>query len=175
MLTQAELKHLLHYNFETGVFTWKNPRSNSIKVGAVAGKEKPKGYIQIGIRVNGIDKRFYAHRLAWLYVYGEMPSDIIDHKDCNPKNNLISNLRKATHKQNMRNSVLSSRNKSGYKGVCWYKPLKKWNAQIEVNNKKINLGYFENPEDAHKTYCNAAFKYFEDFANFGSIQKNTKT
>jgi len=39
-------------------------------------------------------------------------------------------------------------NKSGHTGVHWYAPYSKWQANIGVNNKLINLGYFDTKEEA---------------------------
>lgn len=64
-----------------------------------------------------------------------------------------SNCRWATKEVQIRNRrVIQSNNNSGYKGVCWNKQLKKWVAQIGVNNKQIRLGYFNTPLDAAKAY-----------------------
>lgn len=41
---------------------------------------------------------------------------------------------------------------SEFRGVTWYKPTKKWRAQIQINGKKINLGYFNKELDAFKIY-----------------------
>ena len=89
-------------------------------------------------------------------------SDQIDHKDRNPRNNLLFNLRPATNAQNRANS--KSYNESGYKGVYWNKRAQKWMAQITVNRKKIYLGLFDDPKKAHVAYCKAARKYHGEFA-----------
>jgi hypothetical protein len=74
-LTQERLKHLLHYNPDTGVFTWVQRASKSVRVGNSAGSKNKSGYIDIRI-----DKSLHkAHRLAWLYIYGVCPNGKIDH------------------------------------------------------------------------------------------------
>jgi hypothetical protein len=55
-------------------------------------------------------------------------------------------------------------NTSGHKGVSWYKRDKKWRAKININNKAIHIGYFDNLEDAATAYQAAALKYFGEFA-----------
>lgn len=48
-------------------------------------------------------------------------------------------------------------NTSGYTGVYWNKKNKKWCSRIcDFNtHKRINLGYFDDVEDAHKEYSQA--------------------
>jgi hypothetical protein len=89
MLTITELDDRLNYDQLTGIFTWKAvlPRSTA-KVGDPAGSITKSGRVQIAI--NGY--RYYAHQLAWLAVYGEIPTRAILHKDRNYSNNAISNL-----------------------------------------------------------------------------------
>ena len=48
--------------------------------------------------------------------------------------------------------VLIKTNKSGFRGVSYYKETKKWKAQIRVNNKKIALGYFKTAIEAGYAY-----------------------
>ena len=43
-------------------------------------------------------------------------------------------------------------NTSGYRGVSWHKKIKKFGAQITINNKIKHLGYFETAVDAAKVY-----------------------
>lgn len=98
-LTVVQLKELLHYNPETGVFTWARSVGQRARIGRVAGSKVPSGYIKISV-----SKRVYsAHRLAWLYMTGSWPENEIDHVDNNPSNNAFSNLRAATKSQNAQN------------------------------------------------------------------------
>ena len=66
MITQEKLKESLHYNQDTGVFTWNELRSG-IKKSLIAGSMLLSGYVHIQIH----GKFYLSHRLAWLYVYGE--------------------------------------------------------------------------------------------------------
>jgi hypothetical protein len=152
MLTQERLKKLLHYDPDTGFFTWIVDNNNRLKTGDVAGYKDVKGYITITID----GKRYKAHRLAWLYVYASFPLGFLDHKNQNPTDNRIVNLRNATRNENEQNtSTPQANNKSGFKGVSWHKDNKKWLSQIQINNKKISLGYFDTPEEASKSYLKA--------------------
>lgn len=90
-------------------------------------------------------------------------SNEIDHIDGDKLNNQRENLRSATRKQNMANSVLNILNTSGYKGVT--KRKNKWEANIQINDQTIYLGLFDTPEEAHQAYCAAAEEHFGEFAN----------
>ena len=141
MLTQSELKEKLHYNPETGIFTWLLHRS---KRGETAGSITNKKYAVVGIGL----KQYAAHRLAWLYMYGVWPKDQIDHINHVRDDNRISNLREASHKENGKNQSIKKSNNSGVTGVYWAKIHKKWYAQIRVNGKNKHLGCFDAKEDA---------------------------
>lgn len=52
-------------------------------------------------------------------------------------------------------------NTSGVTGVNYIKNIKKWNASIFFKGKKINLGYFENIDNAIKARKDAEEKYFK--------------
>lgn len=150
-LTQARLKELLRYDPDTGVFTWavKRPASRA-RVGDVAGHKSARGYLVISL----CSTQEYAHRLAWLYVHGAFPSKGLDHIDGDKLNNRIANLREATQAQNLQN-IGSRRNSTGYTGVRIRSDRsagKLFAAQIMVNRKNINLGYFDTPEEAHEAY-----------------------
>ena len=94
MITQEELKELLDYNPETGLFTWNV--YNNIKNKTTAGTFND-GYIQIKIK----QKIYQAHRLAWLYVYGEWPKGQIDHINGIRDDNRIENLRDVTNRETL--------------------------------------------------------------------------
>lgn len=154
-LTQSRLKELLHYDPETGVFTWIVGN----KSGKTADAPHPKGYLQI--RVDG--KLYYSHRLAWLYVKGVFTGGEIDHRFRVRTDNRIENLRECSSSQNKYNSGIMKTNKSGFKGVCWDKRDKKWRANIKVNGKFKSLGYFNCPIEASKRYIAKARELHGEF------------
>lgn len=105
-----------------------------------------------------------AHRAAWAIYYGEIPKQHIDHIDGNKTNNKIDNLRLCTHNQNQHNQGIRRNNKSGYKGVSWFKNAKKWQAQICCDSKIKHLGMFTTKEDAAHAYDIAALEVHGEFA-----------
>lgn len=144
-LTQARLKELLHYDPESGIFTWKETTSKKIKAGDIAGCFKPIGHVYIGIS----GKNYYAHRLAWLYMDGFLPKNIgVDHIDRNPRNNKWANLRLASQQCNSRNCGTPKDNTSGVKGVSWCIRGQKWRAHVSVSGKYRSLGYYESFDNA---------------------------
>lgn len=147
------LKSLLHYNPETGLFTWTQRKGNS-RIGTLAGT-LANGYIQI--RIDG--SCYLAHRLAWLYVTGTLPAFQIDHCDLNRSNNTWTNLREATCKQNHQNRTKTSRNKSGYLGVSLHKATGKFLACIKVDYVGHNLGLYNTAEEAYEAYKAAKRKF----------------
>ena len=142
MITQKELLENLLYNQDTGIFTRKISLNKKIKVGDVAGGKDTKGYVCI--RVAG--KTYKAHRLAWLYVYGEWPQNEIDHINGCTNDNRILNLRDVSKSINQQNR----RSVKGYS-----KDGNRWKAQIRACGKWTHLGCFETEQEAHNAYVNA--------------------
>lgn len=144
-ITHAELLSLLDYQPESGVFTWK-------KSGAVAGSPTADGYVKIKVR----QRMYRAHRLAWFYVHGAWPSQLIDHINGDRADNRIANLRDVSNSVNRQNAkTANADSKTGVLGVT-YRPSKaKYQAQIAVNGKNRYLGMFDTEQEAHQAYLTA--------------------
>lgn len=153
-LTQERLKELLHYNPDTGLFTWLISTSNRVKAGTIAGCQHGNGYTKIS--VDG--SRYFTHRLAWFYMTGEFPIQV-DHEDGVRNNNRIKNLRAATNAINSKNHRTGVNNTSGVMGVSWCKRKSKWTVRIQANGKYLNIGYFPNIEDAIAARKTAEIEY----------------
>ena len=162
MITQAELKELLNYDKNTGIFTWKISTSNRVYVGKEVSSKRNTGYISIGIK----NKDYLAHRLAWLYVYGYLPK-YIDHINNIRSDNRIENLREVTRIQNNQNSSISKNNTSKVKNVSWHKQCKKWRVSLCVNNKRISFGLYNDLDLARLVAQEARNKYHKEYANHG--------
>lgn len=152
-LTADDLRTQLLYDPNTGSFMWLKPSSVRVSIGDSAGSVR-NGYLQIS--VNG--RRYQAHRLAWLYAYGEWPDGLIDHRDRNPLNNRLDNLREASKAQNGQNSKDRGR-VSGYRGVVKCSP-NRWSASIKLSGKRIYLGSFKSAEEASSAYEKARDKHY---------------
>ena len=154
-LTQERARELLDYDPLTGVFLWK-PGRRGCKAGDVAGSIDSRGHRRIGIDSN---HHMAAHRLAWLYVNGEMPRGELDHINGIYDDNRICNLRECDRSGNMQNAGMFKTNTSGYTGVTWHRKCRKWAAQIWVNNKRMYLGLRETKEEAYALYLAGKAKY----------------
>lgn len=155
-LTQKRLKEVLSYNEETGVFIWKIDRQGT---GCRKGK-KANAIETVGYSVICIDKQKYkAHRLVFLYVYGNMPEHQVDYINHIKTDNRFCNLRLATISENQRNRRINKNNTSGFYGVNWCKQTKSWRVRITVNSKEIHLGRFKQKEYAIKARQEAEKKY----------------
>nr|DAI72758.1 MAG TPA: endonuclease [Caudoviricetes sp.] len=147
VLTRERLLDVLDYNSETGLFTWKKKLSAR---GAIGKKAGTKSYGYNAINIDGV--RYFAHRLAWLYVYGKWPDKEVDHIDRNRMNNAISNLRDVSRTVNALNNSPQNINTSGVKGVTFCQSRNKWQAQINVAGKNITLGRFDSIDEAAIAY-----------------------
>ena len=148
MITQTRLKALLSYNSETGVFVWLQQRHPRYPIGSQAGISETRvpGYGYIIISLDGIP--YKAHRLAWLYVHGEMPAAIVDHINRDKTDNRIANLRLATRSENARNTNRRRDNTSGTTGVVFLPKTNRWAAKLTVNSWNRFLGSFATKEEA---------------------------
>lgn len=154
-ITRTELISIMDYD-PRGFLVWKNPLARRNKKGQRVGYDT-NGYRQVSIK----GKLYREHRLVWLFHYGNIPECDVDHINRIRNDNRIENLRLCTDGtlQNSQNRSLNVNNKSGVKGVYWNKNANKWHTRIGVNGKRINIGYYENIEDAKNARKEADKKY----------------
>ena len=175
-LTAEIAKELLTYNPDTGKLFWKertakyfknpkNPNYTKSWNTKWAGKEaltaitrRKSGQIS---RLDGhvFNKKYAAHRIAWLIYYGEWPKNEIDHINQDPTDNRIENLRDVTHAENNKNRTLQNNSTTGYSGVSFYKRDGKYRAEISINNITKHLGYYDTAEEAAAVRAVANINY----------------
>lgn len=145
VLTQDQLIKLICYDKDTGILTWRVYRGGR-KAGSEVGRINKEGYIATRIE----PKYYLSHRLAWLYVYGDWPKGQIDHINGVRSDNRISNLRDVTVSQNGQNRRYApiTNQTSKVRGVTWHKAIKKWQAQICINQVFHYIGVFITLDEA---------------------------
>ncbi|MCP4182404.1 MAG: HNH endonuclease [Hyphomicrobiales bacterium] len=166
-MTQERLKEVLTYHpayepITAYPFTWRQQRPGCVP-GRIAGTIA-NGYRQIEIDY----KLFRASRLAWLYMTGEWPENLVDHINGKRDDDRWCNLRAATYQENARNKQPGKRNTTGVVGVHPVKRNGQWGAEIGVDGRNVKLGCFECVEDAAAARCQAEKHYFGEFARMVS-------
>ncbi|WP_139074748.1 hypothetical protein [Paenibacillus elgii] len=106
------------------------------------------------------NKMIFMHRLVMNIIDDNI---ICDHRDHNTKDNRKMNLRQSTISENQMNKTIQRNNTSGVTGVSWFKTRNTWVVRINVNKKRIIIGYFKNFEEAVKARKEAERKYFGEF------------
>ena len=154
-LTATNIRELLDYDKETGIFTWKVDVAKNRKAGQVAGSLSTQGYVVLTIS----GKTYKAHRIAWLYVYGELPPSILDHINQCRSDNRIANLRLADAVLNGKNRK-PNKGRVGTTGASFVKSRNRWIASIMVDKKRLHLGSFVNQADAIAAYAAAKEKFY---------------
>jgi hypothetical protein len=125
-----------------------------------------KGYVETKIYDdNQIQHTLRMHRL----IMNAQQNEEIDHIKHKLYDNRKSKLRKVTSSQNKMNAINRKNNTSGHTGVSWSKSNQKWIAYINKNKKWINLGYYNNFEQACRIRKEAEEKYFGEFSYDNSI------
>lgn len=138
-----------------GMFVWRTS-PHKVHVGKIAGgRNKGTGYWYI--KIDGLG--YVAHRLVWLYVHGRWPERQLDHINGIRTDNRLSNLREAETFENQQNAIPRP-NVLGYIGVVEDKSKqcrmsKPYRAMIRVGGKRLYLGHYATPKEAHEAYVKA--------------------
>ena len=120
------------------------------------------GYELISLCKDGKKKTYRIHKIVGnIFLDNPHNKRCIDHKDGNKRNNNVNNLRWTTHSENNINQKLNIKNKSNFKGVCFYKQSNKWKAYI----KNHFIGYFDNIEDAIAARVKKSTELFGEYQN----------
>jgi len=149
-----ELRAAFSYCPETGSIT-RIECFHKYRLGE-AGGPTSDGYLRV--MLNRIEMR--AHVAAWMLFHGELPPEgfTVDHINGNKLDNRIVNLRVGDARLQASNR---QKNRDGHLvGTTFDKDLGRWvakfsHSQEDGSRKEFFLGYFDNPEDAHKAYLEA--------------------
>jgi hypothetical protein len=164
VISYEDLRKVLNYDQNTGLFTWKKRPVSFFSYSAQG--QSPEARCQawnavhagkpalISVKDNKylygriFDRNIYAHRAAWCFCKGEWPLHEIDHINGNRTDNRILNLRDATPSENAKNVQKRSDNTSGKTGVYLDKKNKTWFAKISILGKHVYLGSSKIKEEA---------------------------
>lgn len=151
MIDPKDVRRLLDYDPETGLFKWRergNPEGDpsiSRWNGRFAGREAITCINAQGYKTGRmLGRAVRANRLAWAHFYGVWPEHEVDHIDHDKTNDRIANLREVTNAVNSRNMAKSPRNKTGHTGVSICKSTGRY--RVKVCNK--HFGYFGSMKEA---------------------------
>ena len=150
--TMTQQDFIDRFEYRDGKLFYKKTEGCMPK-GSEVGTVCKGGYLKTLIK----RKPYRLHRIIFMMHHGYLP-EFLDHIDGNPANNRIENLRPATASENNLNRGKHKRNTSGYKGVTWVSTHNCYSVRIAIGNKRLFLGYFDDPKEAHKAYCEFAQK-----------------
>ncbi len=140
----------------------RNKTTNKFLQGSIG----RNGYLRITLTKNDKKMTFSVHRLVAIAFIPNPENKLnTDHIDNNRLNNNVENLRWATFQENNRNCIISSKNKTGIKGVYFNKKDKKWFAQIKIDGRTIHLGSFNTIDQAKEVRQLKANQVFGVFTN----------
>lgn len=120
------------------------------------GKTSP--YLLASLSSNGVRKVKLVHRLvAEAFIDNSELKPEVNHKNGVKTDNRASNLEWVTSSENKQHALkmlprktLTSTNKSGFSGVSLHKSTGKWQASLTHNGKRVYVGIYQSPEEAHK-------------------------
>ncbi len=174
------IRDAMTYDAITGHFIWnRRPRHhfalerewkrwNTRWPGRVAGAEQftTRGSkSKITIKLDNTSQP--AHRLAWALFHGEAPEDaLIDHRNGDPFDNRLENLRLADNATNQWNRAHSVRSTSGIKGVTWAAEQSKWKGSIRANGEYYHVGYFPTKAETAVAVAKASLRIHGAFSPY---------
>lgn len=155
------LTTVLDYDPATGVFRRKCRTGSHTLIGEIPGSQDTQGYFRIYI----FGRKYSNHRLAWFYVNGEWPDGGLDHKDRDPTNNAIKNLRLASNSENIVNRIMP--NNAIARGV--FRSGRWFRARIKMCGIDTAIGKFKTSDEAAHAYNKAAIELHGEFAILNPI------
>ena len=147
----------LNYHYPNGKWTVVDNKNNN------------NGYCQV--RFNG--ENILYHVIIWVLSTGE---DItqgmeIDHINGDKLDNRIENLRVVSHRINTQNQMVHRNGQ--LVGCCFDKSTGKYQAQINIGEKRVFLGRYKTEQEANEAY-EIACKYITDYVDSDSFRELIK-
>ena len=164
-VTQEYVRERFGYDSYLGDLYWRISPCHAVRIGDWAYStypDKKSGNHRKTVRVNG--GRVPQSHVIWMYFYGKWPEDELDHKDRNPLNDRILNLRDSTTSQNCMNQVAKCNNKCGFKGVIKHSQQNAFWVRISAGGRRYNLGLYPTAELAAGAYRIAAAAIHGEFS-----------
>ena len=156
-----------YLNYEV---SWLGRVRNATTGRILKARTSPHGYQRVDLYIDGKQKTHTIHQLVareWVKNPGE--KQCVDHIDGDRTNNHHENLRYATHAENARNKSKRANTTSKYYGVCFHKKANKWNAQIQIEGRRTNLGFFTDEKEAAAVFNKAAVEHYKEFARLNTF------
>jgi hypothetical protein len=120
----------------------------------IKGWDNGEGYFAVDLKKDGISKKVKIHKLvcnAFLRTCGA--GEMVNHKNSNRSDNTLLNLEIVSSRENNCHRVKGKKKYSNLTGVSYIssaeKRTKRWIAQITINGKCKNLGYFITEAEAY--------------------------
>lgn len=99
------------------------------------------------------------------FIVDAKEDEIVDHEDHDTLNNRKYNLRVTKFQKNtMNRNGKNSNNKSGYRNVFWNSNIEKWSVRLSINYKTINLGDYDDVDEAGRVAEEGRQKYYGEYA-----------
>ena len=168
------LYKMFHHRFtyDNGVLRWKTLNKKDMKnsIGSIVGvKHDDAGYLSVTVDSD----TFLVHRVIFCMFHGYMPF-FVDHKDTNPENNKIENLRESDFFTNGQNRNRYRNNKTGFKGVHYNTKEKMFLCVVKCRKKVVYRKSFSDVEVAAYAYNINALKHHGEFARINEWDMFTR-
>lgn len=147
-LTQSRLFEVYHYNPVNGKFTPRRGGQPPSGKRRGRGSKESTGYLRMMID----RQRYFAHRLAFLYMTGSFPDGVVDHINGVKTDNRWSNLRALSNAENIQNQKRRHADKASGLPLGVTKRFNKYRFCLTINKLKFERSGFSSAEEAHLAY-----------------------